>query len=73
MLGDAGPAPRDIDLMVLGQPDVDAVYEACARAEAAVHRPVNPTILTPEEFATASGFLENVRSGPAVAVIGELP
>src|SRR3954466_1627537 len=28
MLGDAGPAPHDIDVMVLGDPDVDAVYEA---------------------------------------------
>ena len=73
MLGDAGPAPHDIDVMVLGEPDVDAVYDACARTEAAVHRPVNPTILTPEEFAAASGFVDNVRSGPAVAVIGRLP
>ena len=32
LLGDAGPAPHDIDLMVLGAPDVDAVYEACTRA-----------------------------------------
>jgi Nucleotidyltransferase domain len=73
VLGDAGPAPHDIDVMVLGTPDVDAVYEACTRVEASVHRPVNPTILTPEEFAARSGFLDNVRSGPAVAVIGELP
>jgi len=73
MHGDAGPAPHDIDVMVLGEPDVDAVYEACTRVEAAVQRPVNPTILTPEEFAAPSGFLDNVRRGPAVAVIGELP
>ena len=73
LLGDAGPAPHDIDLMVLGAPDVDAVYEACTRVESAVRRPVNPTILTPEEFAASSGFLDNVRSGPVVAVIGELP
>lgn len=73
MLGDAGPAPHDIDIMVLGEPDVDAVYDVCARIEAAVHRPVNPTILTPKEFAATSGFLDNVRRGPAVAVIGELP
>ena len=72
LLGDAGPAPHDIDLMVVGGPDVDAVYEACTRVEAAVHRPVNPTILTAAEFANPSGFLDNVRSGPAVAVIAEL-
>ncbi len=73
MLGEAGPAPRDIDVVVLGEPDVDAVYEACTRVEAEVRRPVNPTILTPEEFAASSGFLDNVRSGPTVAVIGQLP
>ena len=59
--------------MVLGEPDVDAVYEACTRVESVVHRPVNPAILTPEEFAASSGFLDNVRGGSAVAVIGELP
>lgn len=68
-----GPAPHDIDVIAVGHPDVDAVYEACTRVEAAVHRPVNPTILTPVEFAAPSAFLDNVRSGPAVAVIGELP
>jgi hypothetical protein len=51
---------------------VDAVYEACTRVEAAVHRSANPTILTAAEFAEASGFLDNVRRGPALAVIGEL-
>jgi len=73
MLGETGPAPHDIDVMVLGEPDVDAVYEACARIEAAVHRPVNPTILTPEEFAAPSAFLDNVRRGSVAAVIGALP
>lgn len=71
--GLAGPAPQDIDVMVLGEPDVDAVYDACTRVEAAVRRPVNPTILTAEEFAEASGFLDTVRSGAVVAIIGELP
>ena len=73
MLGDGGPAPHDIDLMVLGEPYLGAVYEACTRVEAAVHRSVNPTILTPEEFGATSMFLDNVRSDPAVGVIGELP
>lgn len=72
LLGVAGPAPQDIDVMVLGEPDVEAVYEACARIEAAVHRPVNPTILTPTEFAAQSAFLDTVRSGPVVAVAGTL-
>ncbi|MGB7450146.1 MAG: hypothetical protein WA892_13615 [Ornithinimicrobium sp.] len=59
--------------MVLGKPDEDAVYEACTRIEAAVQRSMDPMILTPEELADSSGFLKNVRGGPALAVVGELP
>lgn len=73
LLGHTGPAPHDIDVMVLGEPDVDEVHEACVEVEAVVHRPVNPTILTREEFAQRSGFLDTVRSGPVVVVIGDLP
>jgi DNA-binding transcriptional ArsR family regulator len=73
LLGIEGAAPNDIDLMVIGTPDVDEVYEGCTRVEAAVHRPVNPTILTATELAERSGFLDSVRSGPVVPVVGELP
>jgi len=66
-----GPAPHDIDVMIVGITDVDAVYDACTRVEAAVHRPVNPTILSPEEFKAESGFLGTVRCGPIVPVMGE--
>ncbi|MBL8930487.1 MAG: hypothetical protein JNL54_10225 [Kineosporiaceae bacterium] len=52
---------------------MDAVHEVCTRVEAAVRRPINPTILTTEEFAASSGFLDTVRNGPVVAVIGDLP
>ncbi|HET7173536.1 MAG TPA: hypothetical protein VFI30_04580 [Nocardioidaceae bacterium] len=71
MLGDAGPAPHDIDVMVVGYPEVDAAYEACTRVEAAVQRPINPTILSAEEFKAESGYLDTVRSGPIVPVLGE--
>jgi hypothetical protein len=43
-----GPSPPDIDVIAVGNPDVDV--EACARVEAAVHRPLSPTILAPAEF-----------------------
>lgn len=71
--GVEGAAPNDIDVMVIGTPDVNEVYEICTRVEAAVHRPVNPTILTAAELADQSGFLDSVRSGPIVPLIGELP
>ena len=71
--GVEGAAPNDIDVMVVGTPDVDEIYEACTRVETAVHRPINPTILAADEFAERSGFLDNVRSSPVVPVVGELP
>ena len=66
-----GPAPHDIDVMVVGDPDVDAIYEACTRVEAAVHRPINPTILSAQELKAESGFLDTVCSSPIVPVMGE--
>ena len=69
----AGAAPNDIDVMVIGAPDAEAVYEACARVEDMVRRPVNPTILTRDEALAASGFLTNVRRSPVVSVIGVPP
>lgn len=68
--GHDGPAPNDIDVMVIGTPDLDAVYKACARVEKRVGRPVNPTILSDEEFAEDTGFLRSVRENPTVSVVG---
>jgi DNA-binding transcriptional ArsR family regulator len=73
MLGVAGPSPHDIDVMVIGSPDAEAVYDACARVEDAVRRPVNPTILTRVEAESDSGFLTHVFANPTVPVIGVNP
>lgn len=73
MQGVEGPSPKDIDVMVVGEPDVAAVYDACSRVEQLVGRPVNPTIVTATEFGRDSGFLEHVRSNPIIPIMGELP
>ena len=70
-VGVDGPAPLDIDVMVVGDPDPVLVFDACARVERVVSRPVNPTILSETEFAADSGFLESVRANPTVALVGE--
>lgn len=69
----AGAAPNDIDVMVIGTPDPDLIYQACDRVEQAVHRPVNPTILSQTEARADSGFLAQVRDGAVVPIVGELP
>jgi len=73
MRGHEGLSPNDIDVMIIGAPDPDLVYQACDRVEAVVRRPVNATMLTPAEAQAQSGFLTSVRSGPIVPVLGESP
>ena len=73
--GVVGPAPSDIDVIVIGTPDSEAVYDACDRVEREVGRPVNPKIMSRAEAAaeTQSGFMKTVLSNPRVRLIGEWP
>lgn len=73
MRGVTGVAPNDIDVMVIGKPDVGAVYDAVTRVEESVRRAVNPTILTRAEAEADSGFLEHVFANPTVPVMGVSP
>lgn len=72
-LGVAGDAPNDIDVMVIGVPDADDVYDACMRVEDAVQRPVNPTILDRAEAEARSGFLDSIRTQATVPILGVSP
>jgi DNA-binding transcriptional ArsR family regulator len=69
--GVPGPAPNDIDVMVIGEPAVSAVYQACRSVSTEVGRVVNPTVMTPQEWAEQSGFVRDVKASPVVDVIGE--
>jgi hypothetical protein len=71
--GVPGPNPHDIDLMVLGTPDPVDVYDACEQVEPLVHRPINPTILTMDEWNESSAFLDDVRANPTLNVIEYRP
>lgn len=63
-LGEPGLAPGDIDLLVVGNVDPGDVYQACRRAEDALGRPVNPTILSWQEWTDReSGFVRAVHEG----------
>ena len=60
-------SPADIDLLVIGEPDLGEVYDAASDVEAQVGRPVNVTVRSPAEWAEADGAFERaVRSGPRI-------
>lgn len=57
-------SPADIDVLVVGNTDVGAVYDAASDVEKVVGRPVNVTIRSPSEWAEADGVFERaVKSG----------
>lgn len=68
--GQPGPMPRDLDVLVVGDVDLDAVYAACRNAEAVLRLDVNPVVRTGTQWERDdSGFLHEVRHGPLVHVL----
>lgn len=68
--GDPGPAPRDIDVLVVGTATRTAVYEAAQRVQERLGREVNSTVRRPDEWAAATdGFAEHVKASPTVRVL----
>lgn len=68
--GEPGPTPNDIDVLVVGAPDRDDVYDAAVRAQQRLGREVNVTQRTSGQWEAATdGFTQHVCSSPLV----ELP
>lgn len=60
--GEPGLSPGDIDVVVIGDPDPDDVYEACRTAESQLGNAINPSILSRQEWDdTDRGFIKTVR------------
>lgn len=65
--GELGPPPTDIDVLVIGDPDPDAVEAACLGARRRLSTVINPVVLSPHEWeAGRSGFVRQLRKGPLV-------
>ena len=65
--GEAGPLPQDIDLMVVGTAEVNAVRSKADLASRVLGRDVNVTVLSPAEWdAAGSGFIAHLKDGPLV-------
>lgn len=70
LVGEEGERPvGDIDLLVLGSPDRDALYAALSTAEQQLGRPVQVTIRPPDWLANGTGnFHATVTQHPLVKV-----
>ena len=55
--GTEGPEPGDVDVMVIGAPERDQVYDAADRAQERLGIEVNPTIRSAASWASASDAL----------------
>jgi len=68
--GEQGEYPHDVDLLVIGEPSIDAVYDAASQAEGQLGLEVNPTIVSRDEWKQPqSVFLETVKRDRLVPVI----
>jgi len=67
--GQPGPPPRDLDVLVIGSPDRNAVHRAARAAEERLGLDVNVLVRSPEAWARPEeGFLITVRRGALVPV-----
>lgn len=65
-----GPPPHDLDVLVVGRPTREAVYDAADRAQHRLGMPVNPLIRTAEAWRDAADpLIQQIQSGPFVMVL----
>jgi DNA-binding transcriptional ArsR family regulator len=70
--GVPGPAPADVDVLVVGKPSRPDIYDAVDRAEQRVGFPVNVTLASPDRWAAASdALIQQIQSAPLVWIIGQ--
>ena len=68
--GEAGRAPNDIDVLVLGVPDRDAVDDAADRAERELGLPVQATVRSLDQWRRGrESFITEVKRRPLVPVL----
>jgi hypothetical protein len=69
-----GPAPHDVDVLIIGAPNRDEVYEAARRAQDRLGREVNTTIRKAGQWHSAQdGFTRQLRSSPLVRIPLQAP
>jgi predicted nucleotidyltransferase len=70
--GQSGPAPADIDVLVIGHPDRDVLDEAAQRAGSKLSREVNVTIRSPQWWRDGGdGFHAEITRRPLIPVLSD--
>lgn len=65
-----GPPPRDLDVLIIGNPARDAVYDAADRAERRLGLPVNPVIRTSDAWHDQPDpLLRQIQASPSLVVL----
>jgi DNA-binding transcriptional ArsR family regulator len=68
MHGEPGPAPADLDLLVVGRPDRDDLHDAAGRVTTRLGRQVNIVVMSPAQWASDDAFIQELRTRPRVPV-----
>jgi len=72
--GIAGPAPNDVDVIVIGDVARRDMYEAAERSEQRLELPVNPVLCSVQRWlAAADPLIHQIRKSPFVWVAGDEP
>ncbi len=67
--GEPGPPPGDVDVLVVGQPDRDDVYDAARRAQGRLAREVNTVLVSPARWKEAAEpFLQEIQRRPRLSL-----
>ena len=65
----------DIDLMVIGDTDMDKFHDALSKAEETLGREINPTVFDPAEWrkriSKKESFVKDVLKNPKIFLIGD--
>ena len=70
-IGEPGPSPNDIDLLVIGRTDRDELHEALIHARDRLGREVNPVVVSPSQWRSSTDpFLAELAGRPMVALPG---
>jgi len=69
--GEPGPPPGDVDVIVVGRPNRDDLYDAANRAQGRLGREVNPVLVSTQRWQEAAEpFLQEVQRRPTLVLTG---